>query len=380
MQIDFILPDAPNQVEAYNTNLAIRGTGNRPTSITLQQQLARSPNPGCLPVSLEVINRCPTSTTSNPHAAEENLLGHPARCDLQHLATTYNKIQQDVQSSYPPPDFTSEACDGTKETITAGLTRYAKASGHKYVIINVLVSFGSDEPLSTLVDTGSTFSLIDYEVALARISNFINLFEKITTQPLVLGDDITTMKPLGVVRNVEFFFSGEHQLLIASTADFIVMNSLPEQCVLGHQYFLHARTKTEISYSEQCLKIGRKKVPWRYSQTVPNQSKFLRCAASTNVPAHSLTRVPLQVQGALPDANVWGYFSDISPTGSDMSLIEAFGHLSRTGRIDLWVLNRQDVPLVVEPGILLGIFDQEDYQEYGIYASEQSFEAYTPYS
>jgi hypothetical protein len=76
---------------------------NKPPSITLQQQPAHSPNPECLPVSREVINKCPASTTSNPHAAEDNWLGHPNHCGLQHLAVTSNNMQQKSSIFEPTP-------------------------------------------------------------------------------------------------------------------------------------------------------------------------------------------------------------------------------------------------------------------------------------
>ena len=111
-------------------------------------------------------------------ATDENLLNHLLQHGLNTLAATTDEPQPDVQSQYLPPDFLSETCDEIEEDHIGRPCALCKGIKENHIIIKVLISFGSDNPMVTLVDTGSTFSLLDYEVALTRIPNCINLLEK----------------------------------------------------------------------------------------------------------------------------------------------------------------------------------------------------------
>ena len=58
---------------------------------------------------------------------------------------------------------------------------------------------GSERMLA-LVDTGCTYNLIDKSFARKCVQAYDDTFEEMDIAPLILGDGITPLKPIGVLR------------------------------------------------------------------------------------------------------------------------------------------------------------------------------------
>ena len=113
----------------------------------------------------------------------------------------------EVRDNMTPP-----ASASTDQDMIKGLTKFAlRIEQDSAVVIKVLFTFGGSQGfLVTLVDTGSTFSLLDIKIARERLPLFETLFKAKDMPVLTLGDGVNTMKPLGVLENITFFFKGEN--------------------------------------------------------------------------------------------------------------------------------------------------------------------------
>jgi hypothetical protein len=142
------------------------------------------------------------------------------------------------------------------------------------VLIRVEVAFGDDLTHTlALVDTGSTYNLIDAEFAMQFTTNYEDFFEAVDIPPLVLGDGVSSIQPLGVLRSTKFAFIDDKKQPLVKVSDFVVIRDLQEKVVVGHQFFIesheerslapHPQPKVEISYAKQCLLFGRIPIPWR---------------------------------------------------------------------------------------------------------------------
>jgi len=89
---------------------------------------------------------------------------------------------------------------------------------------------------------------------------------------LTLGDG-TLMKTEGWIDQVQVNMTSRHGRTVKMYANFLVVQSLPEQVVIGHQYFLESHRTTgrsaEISYPKKAYSWGGIKSPGRISFQKP---------------------------------------------------------------------------------------------------------------
>ena len=163
--------------------------------------------------------------------------------------------------------------------------------------------------------------------------------------PLILGDG-SPLKPIGVLRRAAFDFIDSDGKPLSHTSDFVVLDPLDEKLIIGHQFFMEGYTNRqvprksagEISYAKQSLVFGRKMVPWKYEITMPAlhiamtlkdnsslaPSQFLICLYDTKIHPLSHSSVHSAFPGRCSAKDSWGFFSNICPVGSKLSLHRMF--------------------------------------------------------
>jgi hypothetical protein len=255
----------------------------------------------------------------------------------------------------------------------ASLARFSLTSDSNRVLIRVQVEFHPLRVLA-LVDTGSTYNLIDEEFAKNVVVKYHECFEALLIPALILGDGVTTMQPLGVLRRISFAFVDDKHQLLYKTSDFVVIQALNEKAVIGHHFFMDAhesvqhQAKGEISYALQALKFGRTIVPWCYETTQP-RAQFLVCSLDTVIPPSSMACVPAELPGVPNLQTPWGFFSNVCPPGSHINFIESFGNLNISGTTPVWFSNSSLDPITLPKGHKLCLFEELDPLDHGVYQS-----------
>jgi hypothetical protein len=160
--------------------------------------------------------------------------------------------------------------------LSESLAQYSQTANDHRVLIRVELTFQRARHLAhvlALVDTGSTYNLIDQHFAMNEVVNYSACFETIPIPPLILGDGVSSIQPLGILRGTRFAFIDAKRQPLVKVSDFIVIHDLQEKVVIGHQFFIesheervhspHPQPKVEISYGKQALLFGRVHIPWR---------------------------------------------------------------------------------------------------------------------
>jgi hypothetical protein len=145
-----------------------------------------------------------------------------------------------------------------------------------------------------VVDTGSTYNLIDRDFATTFITDHAQSIMTVNIPALTLGDGTTRMKPIGIMRGVHFRFQDTDGHPVNRTSDFIVMNPLVEGVILGHQFFIQGHEGNtpnpsdeapEISYRQQSITFGGRRIPWCYSTRDPTMTTGLSSTLLTSTDA-----------------------------------------------------------------------------------------------
>jgi transposase InsO family protein len=253
------------------------------------------------------------------------------------------------------------------------------------VLIRVELAFGDVRPPThtlALVDTGSTYNLIDAAFAMRNLAKYDENFEAVVLPPLVLGDGVSCIQPLGILRAVEFAFIDDKKQPLVKVSDYVVIRDLQEKVVIGHQFFIESheirresprpQPKVEISYARQCLLFGRIPIPWRYETTNVNpNSRFLVCHADTILPPSAMTSVLSEFPGrSLEQTQApWGFFSNVCPPGTHVNFIESFGSIAKSGNTPVWFSNSSLKAITLPKGLNLCLFEELNEAEYGVYSS-----------
>ena len=242
------------------------------------------------------------------------------------------------------------------------MARYAYTKDSEACVIRINIAMELDDVLA-LVDTGSTYNLINLEFAKENVSQFHKKFTKQRNMPSLSLGDGTKMKTHGWIDNVKMSMTTAQQQSINICANFLVIAKLPENIVLGHQYFMESRKLpaevAEISYAKKAVLIGKHRIPWKYqlTQTPTRNRGFMYSLHKHILKAYTTQRIPCQYDKAQPSAREWGFFSNIAPAGSEVELVESYGNLSATNQIDLWMTNITSQDVVLESKHPIAIFD-----------------------
>ena len=198
--------------------------------------------------------------------------------------------------------------------------------------IRVRVSVGRSSIICVLVDTGSTFNLLEYNFAKENIHDFKTRFSKRDMAPLTLGDGSMALQPCGIIEDVTLMFERSLGKYKTSSSTFVVIRGLPDLAIIGHDFFLSSHlTKggrcpnAEISYARQSIRLGHIHIPWAYCDDSRQSSFGSQCkvykaatnllysAQETRLPAQSITQVRAIFRDGQVRGKAWGIFHDISP-------------------------------------------------------------------
>jgi hypothetical protein len=172
-------------------------------------------------------------------------------------------------------------------------------------------SEGQDDVL-IVVDTGSTYNLIDENFATLFITDHERSIRTTNIPALTLGDGTTRMKPIGIVKGVRFRFLDTNGHPVNRTSDFIVMNPLVEGVILGHQFFIQGHEGStanpsgddapEISYRQQSITFGERQIPWCYSTRDPPMAPGINITLPSNTRADATSTTPTKPDESTPTA------------------------------------------------------------------------------
>ena len=239
--------------------------------------------------------------------------------------------------------------------------------------------------LCVLIDSGSTFTLIDLEWAKKHHPSFEKNFTKHKRRPLVLGDGNTNkaMTPLGYLKLKVDFGPCETETLAW------VVSSLPELFVLGMQFFEDHRDEgADVSLRKQQFYIQNHAIDWVVAREEPEENAMKTEAPLSYFPAmlvKELELPPLSVTKApsfvkLPpdaDVNAWGTFEPLKEK-FDRNCPYAvwktsFGHLTN-GMVDLWITNFSEVTLLIPANSPVALFNLRNIEEHGVTVCEDTKE------
>ena len=292
MRLDCIIYTDSLKCLSYLVKHELGGSDHRPVIATLS---LGNVAPG-MRLTLPITNMGVDRHTYLP-IEEEKLL-------LSEFGILALKAQGKSNLSCPKPEL-------SPELITLGIKKFALSSNKQSVLIRVEIALGLQphrRRLLALVDTGSTYNLIDYKFALTCVANYQAQFDPIDVPALILGDGVTFIKPLGALRSIRVDFIDSNSDDVPQVTDFIVIDSIDEKVVVGHQFFMEGHGKSskrclhggEISYSKQCITFGARSVPWRYELTnaTSQDTRFMECMVDTTI-AHCDTRRATRLYRAL---------------------------------------------------------------------------------
>ena len=130
---------------------------------------------------------------------------------------------------------------------------------------------------------------------------------------LTLGDG-TVMETEGWVDLVLVSMPNQQDRAVNTRANFLIVRKLPEQVVIGHQYFLESKAlsgrQAEISYSKKSLMLGHHLIPWRYElpATRGRKRNYVACATQCVGSPRTIQRVCCVYQDATVSPSQWGVF------------------------------------------------------------------------
>ena len=294
-------------------------------------------------------------------------------------ATDTIGVNQDLEE-YPSPEDGLLNSAQYARGLTQSLARCALLTEEASVVIRVCISVGHSGTTLALVDTGSTYNLIDLDFARTHIIDFEKVFKKQDIPGITLGDGETKIYPCGIVRNVPFSMTNTEGQIVFSYGTFVVIAnfSTSELLVIGHRYFLTGasrqgsskhRRPAEISYSLRCLYEGTDRIPWQYhlpDLSSRSRALMLTRKSTTLAPGYA-TRIACyhpEVRTQVPEFRrktdrPWGTFTNVCPNGCLLTFFESFGHLSIEGEVDLWMTNHGLIPIILKVDHPLCVFEEE---------------------
>ena len=128
--------------------------------------------------------------------------------------------------------------------------------------------------LVALVDTGSTWCLVDHKFISSQMKNFTKNFRPLAHKPLTLGDGqpsiaMTPMGDLPITLNLNG---------VELVQTFKVLPCLPERVIIGSSFFQDQRHRgADLSYQAAALTVDDRKIPFN------NVVKPLFALYTTNV-------------------------------------------------------------------------------------------------
>jgi hypothetical protein len=388
MRVDYIIYDKRLTCESYSVQSLLGGSDHRPITATL----SKNTNPSSLKDNL------PTTRLSSICPSSQLPLKDEIECIAQFtLLSIKSDLQNSIDGDEVPYTNITDSCGEIRNSFHT----FALSKDSSNILIRVEISIGSQRMLA-LVDTGSTYNLIDKSFAIQCVQAYSDAFEEMNIAPLILGDGITPLKPIGVLRCTAFDFIDSYGKPLSHTSDFVVLDPLDEKLIVGHQFFIQGHASKpiprhppgEISYAKQALVFGRKLIPWKYEisgsnfniaaplkdQTGTTRSQFLTCLSDTKIfpLSHS------SVQSVFSDPSIhlctkpWGFFSNICPAGSKLVFIECFGHISSYGLTRVWFTNTSSDVIVIPRGRQLCLFEPLDINDHGVFVSPQTLAKMNP--
>ena len=175
--------------------------------------------------------------------------------------------------------------------------------------VRIALKVGQWGYANALIDTGSTYCLIDRKI-LEEISTLtpsaVGRVTQITPIILSLGDGSTASKinPDAVTMLDVYFFTQEGDE-ISVHQKFFVCPELNELLVIGHRFFQDNRENgADLSYTKSSLLLKGRLVPWNKSNHVPDSINIL-----TGVLCETLNILPNETYECkvqiVPQKNFW---------------------------------------------------------------------------